>query len=799
MTEQILVASPQIASTQWCASADAPSLEMAYLPLNSLAVTSVDYTNTHTFITAATLHSGYMATRGVAAVTGANTSNDVVDGTEAPGLRSIVAENDLAANTTNTEVRAGFSIFAVEGTATSAAKTTTKYATGSQDALRTPETADGVWNGSGLIARLGGGSTAISASDQAENASYYHAILHRGDQTVTDDESTTVPALIADVWRCTGASPNPVLVARHHLSEAHKHLRLSNFHLSLKTRNNASGHVELAFKAGPFFLNGEWQSEVTFFDTSTLGGRTTAGTDAAISSGVITDSASAKLATAGGYGFTLGRDRIAKFTDDTTGRVGAAHVCDGISFLEVIQHTDAVDDPDVAGTGSLASSEVKFRDEFKRVASDGGIKSVSDGFGTSGVSLMSMWIRGKESISTGTGVSTGIDDHITNHVSGVQEYAAFDVNMNTEHRDFVYLRPTDSQTTHNRKVELNLGSAPSFTNSTSIQYGVMVRGSVGKYGQMLKSAAAWVRINIDGSGTKTEFIEAGWVYHNSATGAATFSKRASKDVTSTFDPWDGWQALQVEVYLNPTSPKEEGPALFKVKLDGSGVTGWTLSNGAYIHTADAAGDVFADHNPGIPGKAQVFRGQAEGVFVAQTGTGDFFASDKLLVRKFDRDTLTTGYDLQLGAGDQASVEIQTTQDGVLKLDDYASAIESLPYRVEFDQTTLTHRFESGHSYSAPMTSKARRRWVFSGVPVDSSTKDALVDLWEATRGPMFPFNFTPKEFGSDWNYTATDPGMTSALTLGQTSAKARFKADSFNVSQVGAGTYFVDFALEEVF
>jgi hypothetical protein len=412
---------------------------------------------------------------------------------------------------------------------------------------------------------------------------------------------------------------------------------------------------------------------------------------------------------------------------------------------------------------------------------------------------MSMWIRGKESISTGTGVSTGIDDHITNHVSGVQEYAAFDVNMNTEHRDFVYLRPTDSQTTHNRKVELNLGSAPSFTNSTSIQYGVMVRGSVGKYGQMLKSAAAWVRINIDGSGTKTEFIEAGWVYHNSATGAATFSKRASKDVTSTFDPWDGWQALQVEVYLNPTSPKEEGPALFKVKLDGSGVTGWTLSNGAYIHTADAAGDVFADHNPGIPGKAQVFRGQAEGVFVAQTGTGDFFASDKLLVRKFDRDTLTTGYDLQLGAGDQASVEIQTTQDGVLKLDDYASAIESLPYRVEFDQTTLTHRFESGHSYSAPMTSKARRRWVFSGVPVDSSTKDALVDLWEATRGPMFPFNFTPKEFGSDWNYTATDPGMTSALTLGQTSAKARFKADSFNVSQVGAGTYFVDFALEEVF
>jgi hypothetical protein len=64
---------------------------------------------------------------------------------------------------------------------------------------------------------------------------------------------------------------------------------------------------------------------------------------------------------------------------------------------------------------------------------------------------------------------------------------------------------------------------------------------------------------------------------------------------------------------------------------------------------------------------------------------------------------------------------------------------------------------------------------------------------------MFPFNFTPKEFGSDWNYTATDPGMTSALTLGQTSAKARFKADSFNVSQVGAGTYFVDFALEEVF
>ena len=806
MTEQILVASPQYASTQWCASADAPSMEMAYLPLNSLAVTSVDYTNTHTFITAATLHAGYMSSRGVAAITGSNTSNDVVDGSEAAGLRSIVAENDIAADTTNTEVRAGFSIFSVEGTSTSTAKTTTKYTTGSQDKLVTPETADGVWSGSGLIARLGGGSTAINASDQAENASYYHAIVYRGTESVTVDEATTVPALIADIWRCTGASPNPVLVARHEIAGAQGNLRLSNFHLSFKTRNNTSGNVEMTLKAGPYFIDGEFSEEVTFFDTAALGGGTTAGTDAAISSGIVTDSASAKLATAGGFGFTMGRDRIANFTDDATGRTGSAHVSDGISFLEVIQHTDAVDDastgssPSSPGGGeALASSTVKFRDEFRRVASDGGIRSVSDGFGTSGVSLMSMWIRGKESISTGTGVSSGIDDHITNHVSGVQEYAAFDVNMNTEHRDFVYLRPTDVQTAHNRKVEFNLGSAPSFTNSTSIQYGVMARGSVGRYGQMLKSAAAWVRIDIDGSGTKTEHIEAGWIYHNSATGAATFSKRATKDVTSTFDPWDGWQALQLEVYLNPTSPKSDGPALFKVSLDGSGVTGWTLSNGAFVHTADGSGDIFADNNPGVPGKAKVFRGDAEGIFVAQTGTGDFFASDKLLVRKFDSVALTSGYDLQLGPSDQDSVSVQTTKDGVLKIDDYASAIEEMPYRVEYDQTILSLRFESGHTYSTPMTSKERRRWVFSSVPVNETTKDALVDMWEATQGPTFPFNFTPKEFGADWNYTATDPGMASALTYGQASAKARFTEDSLKVSQIDAGTYLVDFSLEEVF
>jgi hypothetical protein len=41
--------------------------------------------------------------------------------------------------------------------------------------------------------------------------------------------------------------------------------------------------------------------------------------------------------------------------------------------------------------------------------------------------------------------------------------------------------------------------------------------------------------------------------------------------------------------------------------------------------------------------------------------------------------------------------------------------------------------------------------------------------------------------------------MTSALTLGQASAKARFTKDSFAVSQVAAGTFFMDFSLEEVF
>lgn len=140
-------------------------------------------------------------------------------------------------------------------------------------------------------------------------------------------------------------------------------------------------------------------------------------------------------------------------------------------------------------------------------------------------------------------------------------------------------------------------------------------------------------------------------------------------------------------------------------------------------------------------------------------------------------------------GEGAAVGSLNTSSGALGISGGGVWDVEVTVNVESTLPILRIPFDSGHTYTSPAASKARRRWRVSVVAADLAVYQALQLFYNSHNGMETPFSFVvpiPDD--------GTEAGSTAEATE---TVVAWFSSDSLTVLEVGPQVYNISFTVDE--
>ena len=505
--------------------------------------------------------------------------------------------------------------------------------------------------------------------------------------------------------------------------------------------------------------------------------------------GVVTDSGSAKIATYADktIGWTMGRDRV--FSGQTySGSSGA-------DIREVIEGVNAVLVKNSGGT-------IIYNDLFKRSTAamllDGqpnAIRKVQGiwNLGGTDAGMFLYDLGATQNFGGGDGKLRRLlcwTDGVTDTTSP-NDYvtAVYDPDPTASAgytagvlRQFIHLRPSTQYYNHHRQITVTGARDSTDATANTFYAGVLARGF--GFGNGVSMVTWWVEYTTDGSNAQTSLkLGVGYLnalYDTELTDAylipvATKQVQAlGAAVVTGYDMLSGTHILDALVEIIPTAPSYNAPAVYTCKFDATTIAFDTFYGSAYQDVTTL--EVYD------PAPAYGPYGRQEGFWfsstAAQTTGSGAYADPQFsgwIEGAMTEDPIDEGGESIVVAGEGTASTL------------FSSALESVDwaFTVSYLRPKYSATFASGHKYTSPQWGTGRRLFNGSARGIDKTTMDAIVAFYNARVGieQAFTFNF---------------PVPTTLTTLPLTTMKAAFSTDGLTYRREAEGVYSAEIAIEEL-
>lgn len=521
------------------------------------------------------------------------------------------------------------------------------------------------------------------------------------------------------------------------------------------------------------------------------------------------------------FGWGMGRDR----TQDVAARLDPDATDPPPNFMSGIEGVYSVQVKDVsAGT-------VLYRDEFERSVTGGGfnvniINPITGLFGTTGNQANGLFTFDGYAQEYGTGQdevrrlmlwtdgqtdTTAPNDFVTLDYDADDSTTAGTMCFDVQ-RTFVHERPSSQYFNHHRSIDfkpgtLNPSGGGSAPSSYLFEFGVALRGY--HDGNKIQGTTAYLT----------------WTTNASATlSYASLTIAARSADYKTGNPWSGetviiarkkWSSaseltaflsicnlydgnfhtldFRAEVYSKASSP--EAAAEYHVALNGTPIE---LDD----TTAPNQSDTASPYPVVEPGPTYYF-GTQEGFFFwstnpeVQSGTG-YRNYNPFQAKNWVEGALTADPGDDDDPDSQASIVVSGEGSAVGSLNATSGALGisgsgvwdvEVEVMVDSAWSIRRSRFESGHTYTSPSSTKARRRWNVTVRGASLAVYQSVQTFYNSHSGMETPFSFIvpiPND--------GTEAGSTAEATE---TVVAWFAADSLEVREVGPQVYDISFAIGE--
>lgn len=687
-----------------------------------------------------------------------------------------------------------------------------------------------LWLGNGLFFRAGGGFPDVIvpglggvltsgnhrtyAFEQVDHYSFTaYPVINSG---------TSAVDLVVELWEChwtalAGSTGVPRRLATQTVAGGASRINFAEPYFLRVTCDNAGADVELKAYLGGYTTphNGLVAEVQCFKEDEFAAGAVTVTTTASVTAntttGVVTD-AHADKRTAylnRTFGWSMGRDRELN--------VAPKLFVSGTKMIQGLEGVWSVEIKDIS------AGAVLYRDEFERsvgASFPNIISPVTGLFGHTGEAAGGMFTFdayadqygvGTDSVrrlavwTAGPTVALSPNDYITLDYDA--DDSATDLVADVM-RTFVHQRPSTQFFNHHRSIEFKPGAEYSKHSSILYQMGIALRGYFD--GQTANGLVAYLLWVTDGTGSSASthitavhlvVAERGATYNAAAEDSLVVARRKWTSVSDlalwnnggAYDLYDGaFHKLDFRAEVYGAAANPDAAALYHVEFDGNPIE---LDDPTVAYQSSTVTPYAVVHpGPSVTGGSQeafwFLCDQSE-----MTGTGK--AYDPVQARNWEEGALTA--DPGAGSPDaMASVVVggEGTPTGSLNTATGALLIPGggvfeVETSVDVEEFYPIRRvaFDSGHTYTSPAASKARRRW---RVRVDAMPRTVMYQLqtfFNAHSGPEVPFSFVVP-------IPADGTGATAAESTETVSAW--FADTSLRITEAGPQVYDAQMSIEEL-
>ena len=696
------------------------------------------------------------------------------------------------------------------------------------------------WNGNSLFFRAGSGYPLVAYNATAGTSSRAWWCTHVQHYAfsaypVVNSGANTVD-LYLELWQVkfsgTGATDGTArrLIQQVVDGGASKIDFSEPYFLRVKCDNNGSGHVDMNCFIGK--VKRDWPldnlDEAQCFKDGVFGNNTytvaSSGVTHTAASGNVEDSHSDKIATFADktFGWGMGKDR----TINVTPRLDPDGTLTVPKYMDVIEGVFSVEVKDIS------AASVLYRDEFERTANTLLLPTpqqnpITNKFGTPGTQANGMFTSDAYANEYGSGVdeirrlmlwtdsqtdTTAPNDFVTIDYDADDSSVGADQNYNTM-RMFVHGRPSTQLYNHHRSIQFKPGdenpsggTAP--YDNVTYEIGIMLRGSTN--GGAVSGTIAMLQWTTNAQDTVEsavlKIVNRSDVNYNTQSPSQNDVVIAQQIWTSSTSPsvgdfntayalYDGsFKTLGFRAETYPSASSPQAAAVYHVTLNGSPVQ---LTSTAAPYQSDTSSPYQVIENGPMYffGKAEMFYFFAS-LPEIQTGTS-YRIYNPTTMKSWTEGTLTadpvtndpdTQSSIAVGGGGSAVGNLNATSGA---LDISGGGVWDLEVEVNLESSYPLFRipFESGHSFTGPATSQARRRWRVIVHSAPLLVFQNLQAFFNSHLGSETPFNL---------QVPISNDGTVSGSTADATeSVVAWFSSAELSVREVGPKVYDVGFTVEE--
>ena len=655
------------------------------------------------------------------------------------------------------------------------------------------------WLGNGLIMRAGGGHPEVAEDGDGRwcvsGVNAYILLVYPVKNSSNIDLHMK---LYRQNHGGAGAVGVPTLLASHIEANGYSLIRFrQRLRLRLEVDTNGSGDVELKAFIHPI-QHGSHYDEHQIFKASDWSNETilagpSGDASVATNTGIVTDSGAGKIATYADttFGWIMGRDRILDIYP-WTGEHRMASVVEGVYRVTLTE---------------VDTETVRYNDRFQRTSqgSQIALQTVDDpvfgGF-NSGARANGLWVHDGSAQSFGSGdakvaplaIWTDSTTDTTSPNDYLQTY--LDPSPATGNlvggvpRFYTYKRPSTQFYNHHRIVTVVGPDDSTSAAANTFAVGVVVRGSLGQ--RSVSAIGFFAYYTTDGAGNQTSLkfaiahLDGGYdedtigTVITNGTAIALLEKQASgAGIPVGFDMPGTSHTLGLKVQTYSGASSSTAPAVYTAYFDGTAITFDTFTGNASINASDEV------THPNPP--TATVSGTSEGFFWwSSLDAVDGSSNANYTLPRWSAWTQgAVDADPDDGSSTGESVAVQDEGVGTVNL---STALGDVDWniRVEYERPRFDIEFESGHRYTSPRWSRARRSISASAANIDRATMDALVAFYNAREGIQEPFLF-------DFPI----PASSSAETLEEITCVFR-NADGLVYERIAEDVYVVSLDMVEI-
>jgi hypothetical protein len=684
------------------------------------------------------------------------------------------------------------------------------------------DTVAALWNGNSLFFRVGGGNPLVAYNASAGTTSRAWWCTHLSHYAfcaypVINSGAATVD-LYLELWQVkfvngTASGGTPRRLIQQIVDGGASSLDLQKPYSLRVTCDNGASNVDLNAYIGEIKVTGSDSiAEAQCFKAGVFPNDTfSVGTDVTHtpSTGNVEDAHADKITAYAdkAFGWGMGPERT-QYIDPRLNPGGSATpvTADGREGVYSVEVKD------------ISAGTILYRDEFERSVTGGGfppdiINPIVGKFGAHGNQangLFTFDAYAQEYQSAGPAIRRLMlwtdaqnDTSLPNDFITL-DYDADDATSNamfSRMRSFVHERPSTQFFNHHRSVEFKPGTE---TNNLGLpilyEFGIALRGSFD--GRLCNATVAYLQWITDSNNgvtfAKLEIATRNATYNDpDPYHAPDTIVIARKTWTSSYPAlYDGnWHSLDFRAEIYPAATSPQAAAEYHVELDGSPIE---LDDPLPVPQQSNTVSPYPVVEPG----PTHYYGNQEGFWfycnIPEVDTGGTRNYALTTARNWAEGTLTAdpiSFDVDLQAsivvaGEGAAVgALNTASPGALGITGGGVWEVEVEVTIESSLPIRRTRFDSGHTYTSPASSKARRRWRVIVRAADLSIYQSLQAFYNSHNGMEIPFSFVV-------------PVMDDGTEAGHTAEAAEtvvawFASDAMEIREIGPEVYDIGFSVEE--